>query len=315
MANVIEKADKLVRTNLGILERELAMARLVTRDMGGDFRGAANDTIKIAVDSIVTARTRALRATTDLNIDEFAETTVDVKLDTHVFRRTGVELAQLTLDIENYARQVSQPAVRSVARMIEDTLIAKMVGATYALDVGAINAADPWVTFVSAATALNKCNVDMGDRFLALGSDVYEALLKSDRIAKVDQSGSDDALRRASVGMVAGMMGVIVPGLAPKTAIAGHRSAFTLAVKAPAVPRGAEGGATAGYNGFALTEIFDYNDTKAMDVYGVHSFIGASIVEDAGAVNETTGIFTPAVVPETDDSDKILVRAVKMALA
>jgi len=156
--------------------------------------------------------------------------------------------------------------------------------------------------------------VPNGDRFLAMGADVYEAFVKSDRIALVDQSGSDEALRRASIGMVAGFMGVLVPGMDPKTAIAGHRTAFTLGIKAPVVPRGATGGASIGYNGLAMTAIFDYNSTTATDVYGVHSFMGVSPVLDAGAVDEDTGIFTPSVVPATNDSDKIMVRAVKMVL-
>lgn len=313
MANVIEKVEKVARTNVGLLERELTLPRVVTRDLGGTFVGAKDDTIKMPIDSIVDARQRTLRSTADLVTDEFAETTVDVKLDQHFYRRTAVSLAQLTLDITDYSRQISMPAVKSVARKMEDHLASVIEGATYAINVGAINAADPWITIMSARSAMNKALIPHEGRFLAVGADVEEALLKSDRIAKVDQSGSDDALRSASLGMIGGFMAISVPGLDPKTAVVAHRSAFALAVKSPAVPQGAKG-AAAGHNGLAMTAIFDYSDVKSSDAFGAHTFAGVAVVKDAGTLG-TDGRFTPKAVPALDDSDKILVRAVKMALA
>ena len=311
MANVIEKADKLVRTNIGVLERELVMPRLVTRNLGGSFVGTASDTIKVQIDSFLAGkrRTGGLRGTADLTATDLAETHVPVTLNVHAYEKVSITLAQLTLDIPDYTRQVAMPVTKAVGREIEDVLVEAMEGATYAVSNLAITAADPWLEIVEARTALNKHRVPAGDRFLAVGADCEEAILKSDRLSKFDLSGSDDALREASIGRIAGFTAVSVPGLDPKTMIAGHRSAFALGIQAPVVPQGAAGGATSSYNGLAMTAIFDYDETGANDQFGMHSFVGASVVTDGGTL-DVNGNFVP-----DNTAGKILVRAVKLALA
>lgn len=309
MANVIEKADKLVRTNVGVLERELVMPMLVTRNMGGSFVGAASDTIKVQIDSYLAGkrRTGGLRGTAALTATDLAETTVNVTLDVHAYEKVSITLAQLTLDIPDYTRQVAMPVTKAVGREIEDVLVETMEGATYAVSNLAISATDPWLNIVEARTALNKHRVPSGDRFLAVGADCEEALLKSDRISSLDVAG-DSALREAIIGRVAGFTAVSVPGLDPKTMIAGHRSAFALGIQAPVVPRGAAGGATSSYNGLAMTAIFDYDEANANDQMGMHSFCGASVVTDGGTI-DAGGNFLP-----DNTASKILVRAVKLAL-
>lgn len=315
MANVINKAERLTSGALAVLDREIALPQLVTRDMGGDWVGAKNDTIQIGIDSFVTGRRRTggLRGTADLETDDFVETTVDVKLDVHAYKRTGVSLAQLTLDVMSYERQVAVPAVKAVAREIEDVLVEAVDGATYAIDVGAVNASDPWVTMMSMRTALNKARVPLDSRFLAVGADVEDAFLKSNRL-KADESLDPGALRDAAIGRVGGSLVVSIPGMNPKAMVYAHRSAFALGVKSPDVPAGAKGGAARAFNGLAMTSIFDYDSRATTDTFGVHSFVGASVVSDAGVL-AADGRFTPAVTPAANGSDKILVRAARALLA
>lgn len=58
--------------------------------------------------------------------------------------------------------------------------------------------------FVDIRTAANKSDWPMGGRSLLLDSDYEGNLLKDDRVARVDASGSDAALRRGVVGMISG---------------------------------------------------------------------------------------------------------------
>ena len=85
MANSFIKAEQIVRTALGLLEREIVLPRLVWLNAAGDFKGAKNDTISIRLPAYTTARTRALRGGRPITMDELEETKVDVTLDTDVY--------------------------------------------------------------------------------------------------------------------------------------------------------------------------------------------------------------------------------------
>lgn len=309
MANAFIKAERIVNTMLGVLERELVLPRLVWRDAGGDFAGAKNDTITIRLPAYTIARTRTLRAGTPITVDELDETSVDVTLDTDIYKAIGVSLEELTLDVENFERQVAVPATNAVARKVEDVLAVEMSGATYEVELP-ITEADPYLDLVDARIALNDASVPMGGRFLAVGSAVEAAILKSDRLSKFDQSGSDSALREATIGRIAGFTAVSVPGLDPDVAIAAHQTAFVLSLKAPTVPQGAVTGASRSANGVAMTAIQDYDFINTKDRFAAHVFAGTGVVEDKGTI-DANGKFQPT---EDGDDPAILVRAVKLEL-
>lgn len=312
MANTFIKATQVVRQGLGVLARDTVLPGLVWRDAAGDFMGAANDTKSLRVPSFANARTRTMRSSTQLVIDELDETKVDVTLDTHVYRAVRVTDEEMTLDIVDFGEQISAPAMGAVVRGVEDVLATAMEAATPEVEI-AIDTADPYISLVQARIALNKHNVPMGDRFLAVGSSVEAAILESDRLSKFDQSGSAAALREAMIGRIAGFTAVSVPGLSPDVAIAAHRTAFVLSSQAPAVPQGAPWGESRAMGGFALRVLRDYlpdGATGPADRFLADVFIGADVVTDRGTIDEN-GRF---VASDTGAHDPILVRAVKLEL-
>ena len=131
MANDFVKAEQVVRTGLKLLERELTLPAVVWRDAGGNFRGAKNDTKTIRLPAYAVAKTRVMRSATALQFDELAETTVDVKLDTHVYKGVRISDEEMTLDIEDFSEQVMQPSAEGVARKVEDVLADAITGASY----------------------------------------------------------------------------------------------------------------------------------------------------------------------------------------
>lgn len=308
MANTIIKAEQVVSTDLAVLDREVVLPGLVWRDAAGDFRGAKNDTKSIRVPAFVTSRKRTMRSGTTITVDEFDETKVDVTLDQHIYKALGVTDENMTLDVVSFVDQVQRPAIGAVVRGVEDELATEMTDATYETEL-AIDEEDPYLTLVDARTALNDGRVPMTGRFLAVGSSVEAAILKSDRLSKFDQSGSDSALRDASIGRIAGFTAVSVPGLDPAVAIAAHRTAFVLSMQAPLVPDGASWGASASANGMALRVLKDYDVSTVTDRLLTDVFVGTATVKDHGALNEN-GVFTPDA-----DETAILVRAVKLSLA
>ena len=325
MANGFIQAERVVNTALGVLDREVVLPSLVWRDAGGNFAGAKNDTITIRVPSTTNARRRDMRTGGDLVIDELNETSVDVKLDTNIYKGVGVSLEELTLDVTDFEAQVSNPATEAVGRDVEDLLAEEMSGATYRAGTHdlTINAADPWQTIVQARTALNKSRVPAAGRYLAVGADAEEALIKSDRLSKLDVAG-DGALREASLGSMAGFRNVVsVPGMDPDLMIAFHMTAFVLSMQAPNVPRGAVAGASRAWNGLAMTAIQDYDQINLRDRFVLHTFAGTNNVTDFGHFDAegrwVAGLDegTPLVVADgiAEDEARQMIRAVKMTLA
>jgi hypothetical protein len=287
MANTFLKANRIAGTALGLLEREIMLPGLVWRDAGGDFRGAGGDTISIRVPARTTARTRALRGTRPsasegngiITLDELTETKVDVTLDTAVYSAVPVTDEELTLDLTSFGDQILGPQVRAVAEGIENAVAAEMTGATYAVNL-TIDTTDPYKTLVDAQTALNKSNIPRGDRVVVCGPDVENVILKSDHLARYDQSGSDDALRRARMGQIANFPIYVSNALPSNMAIAFHKTAFVLGMRAPEIPAGVNFGSSQNGYGLAMRWIRDYDFRNVLDRSLVDTYIGTNIVAD-----------------------------------
>src|SRR5690606_11523362 len=131
MANNFIKAERVVRTALGLLERQVTLPRLVWRDAAGDFRGAKNDTITIRLPAYSETNSRALRSGANRSKTTLTEVPVNVSLDTNLYNVVDILDEELTLDIENFDRQITLPVISGIARGIENQLVTEMSGATY----------------------------------------------------------------------------------------------------------------------------------------------------------------------------------------
>lgn len=309
MANTFLKATKIAQTGLGLLEREILIPGLVWRNAGGDFRGAANDTITLRIPARTSARTRTFRAARSgsplITMDSLTETGVDVKLDTVIYNAVPVTDEELTLDITSFGAQVLAPQMRAVAEALEDLLVDAMQNANYATVIEAVShdgyaLADGeglYNAFVDARKALNDANVPQAGRAIVMGSDFEARLLKSDLFRRADQSGSTSARTDAFLGRVAGFDLYVSNALNQDEAYAFHRTAYTLATRAPLVPEGASYGASVSSEGFSLRWLRDYDYLQVQDRSLVDVFAGASAVHDG---------------PEDQEGDPTVVRAVKI---
>lgn len=308
MANVFLKSQKLVDVGLELLARDVVIPALVWRDAAGDFAGAADSTISIRVPARTTARTRPLgqaRPTASegngiITMDELVEQKVDVTLTDAVYSAVAITDEQQELDIVNFGRQVLAPQVSAVAEGCENALTAEMVGATYKTTL-TLDAADPYKTLVDAHVALNKANVPRDGRVVLAGADIEGAILKSDRLSRVDHSGSDAALRRAEIGNLARFPVYVSNALPADFAVAFHRTAFVLSMRAPKKPEGATYGTSTSKNGLAMRHIKDYDFRNVQDRSLVDVYIGTNIVTDQDG-------------PDAD-TDRDFVRAVKITAA
>lgn len=292
MASNFLKPEVIVRTALGLLEREIVLPRLVWRDAAGDFAGAKNDTITIRLPAYTSARKRVLRGGVPIVMDELNEKAVNVDLDEDLYKAVPISDEELTLDIANFGEQVLTPVVSSVARAAEDKVEALMTGAAYETTIE-LDDAKPYDTLIDVRQKLNEARVPMAGRGLAVGSQIEAKILKSDQLARVDQAGSDDALREAVIGRIAGFTAVSAPALAPGEGYAFHRTAYALSLRSPVVPEGATFGASESFNGLSMRVLRDYDFMFVRDRLLADVFAGANIVADDGRF-DSQGRFVPS---------------------
>lgn len=286
MANEFIKAQQIVDAAALLLQREIVLPRLVWTQPSASFVGALDDTITLRVPAVREARTRTMRSATALVADDLAETSVPVTLDTHVYDLLNITDEQLTLDITNFARQVLAPQMRAVAEGMENVIAAALDGATLAgadqtISMGGSD--EPFDVAIDARTALNALNVPRSERVLVLGSNVEAAFLKSDKLSKVNESGTDDALRDATITRVGGFTVVGSNAVDADTGYAFHRTAVAFGNVAPALPDGAAMKARVATEGLALRYLRDYNPTNStgpVDRSLVDAFVGAASVEE-----------------------------------
>ena len=298
------KSEVVVNTALGLLIRDITLGALVWSDAVGDFAGAKNDTITIRLPAYAPADKRTLRSGAARNKSELFERSVDVKLDVDVYKDVPITDEQLTLDITDFGAQVLNPVMGGIGEGLEDEIAAVMTDATYRTTLTHdLSADDPYKTVVTARKYLNDANVPFAGRYLAVGSDFEAALLNSEKFVRVDQSGSDQTLREAKIGRIAGFDVYTIPGFPPDFCVAGHKTAFAMGQRAPQVPAGAPWGASANYQGMAVRTVRVFDADEVEDRFIADAWIGVTDVKDDGYW--LGGKFIPAVEPGATFGDEV----------
>lgn len=264
-----------------LLTRTLVLPQTVTRVPGGEFSGPNGSTITVRVPQPGTSLVQSSPGD-PLTPADVTEIPVDVTLS-HLYHLKNVTDQELSLNIEDFARQVTRVQTAAVATGAENVLA----------DVMNNLAADSSIEFASSASAddtkavilqarefLGDNDAPAGDRFFAVSSDIATRVLSVPDFTRVDASGSDSALRQAVIGRLYGFTFVESNALDPGTAVAYHRSGFCFANRVPVQPRGATESATATADGVGLRHVFQYNAGTASDQSLVSTFAGAAPVWD-----------------------------------
>lgn len=266
-----------------LLVRRLALPRTVTLVPGEEFSGSNGDTLTLRVPQPQASRTQASRGAA-LTADDITEVGVDVAMS-HLYHLKNLSDQELEFDVKDFARQITLPQVEAIALGVEDLLVTEINGITadtttkFALTATEANTI---ATVLAMRKALSTNSVPPEGRFLAVSNDIAVRLLTVSQFVKANESGSADALRNAVIGRIYGFDVVEVNGLTAGTAVAYHRSAFGLAVRAPARPRGASESASASAQGISMRQVFQYDPNTAQDQSLVSTFAGAKKVTESG---------------------------------
>ncbi len=324
------KAEQVVSTALGLLLREITLPGLVWRNAFGDYVGYKDDTLTVRLPGYAPARTRALRSGAARTKDGLFERSVDITLDTDVYKDVGISDEEMTLDIVNFGVQVLNPIVTGIVEQLEQEVADQMSGATYENSIAFVESTDdPYTDIaVKAGEYLDNARVPMMGRVLVVGSKAASAFLNSDKFTDASKSGSTDTLRRGTIGSVAGFDAVIKsPALPSDEAYAFHQTAYAMAQRAPIVPNGAPWGASLSHQGLAIRAVQVLDPDTVENRLILDSWVGANVVKDHGHYDgdpDDGGKFVPVTDPANgitgsgnawgDDAAR-LVRAVKITVS
>ena len=272
---------------MSVLARQLVLPATVYRNAESEFTGRTGDTVTIRKPASLEANTYASR-TSAIEVDSLSETGVPVSIDTHLYSAVAVTDEQMEFEVDDFAAQVVAPQLRAVGEGAENVLAAEFNGLTSDL-VCAYEAKDIIDIIVDARKMLNDKNVPNANRYLAVSTDIEAALLKTELLQRVDASGTDTALRQATIARLFGFNILVSNALDAGTAVAYSRDAFAFCLRAPRVPQGAAAGSSQSYQGLALRWIMDYESDYLQDRSIVSTLVGAKVLDENRCVKITTG--------------------------
>lgn len=276
MANTILTPDIIAREALMVLRNNAVMANLVHRDYSSEFVAGVGDTITVRKPASFTAKEFG----GEIEVQDATENSVTVKMDKHLDVSFAVTSKQMTLDIEDFSKQLLVPAMQAFLNKIDGYLLALAKGVTNSVTA----TEDARNDVVDARAFLTKGAAPLTDRNLVVGSDMEADLLKTDLFVSAEKVGDNGtALREASLGRKLGL-DCYVDQNADTAGIEGvafHKNAFALVTRPLAAPSGAGKAAIVDYDGFGLRVVYDYDINNKTDVVSIDMLCGVATLDKA----------------------------------
>lgn len=286
MAHIFQQAEKISAIGLGVLQRQIVLPNLFRARYGiTDFKGAKGDVVNVKRPAILRARDAGFRNRNAIVMDDLIQSRIQVPLNKYPYSGVSLSDEELTLDIENYAQEVTVPQTRALAEDFEETVADVLGSATYVHTVpftlGATgDEGDPRKVAIEARKLLNSSKVPAAGRYWIVGADVSAAIAKFEKLLDVDTAGLPEAVREGVVGRLGGFTIVESNALAGDESYFVHDSAVALAYVAPAPPKGATSSGVSAEGGLALRQLFDYDSDSLADRSIVSVFTGGAVVTD-----------------------------------
>jgi hypothetical protein len=293
MANTFLTPSVIARAALATLYENTLMANLVYRDYEADFAGRVGDTITIRKPPTFVAQ-EYVRAD-GITVQDATEAGITMTLNHFADVSFAVTSEEMTLEIADFSDYLLAPAMEAIAQKIDRDLLT--LRDDVVLEVGQTSGelwGDP-KALIAAGRVLNQQKVPMSQRYAVAGPVASAEWLKSDLLNRADARGDTVGLREASIG--SRLFGfdaymtnnITVPAQTSgnsttEVGVAFHRTAFALAFRPLALPRGAQNAAIANYKGFGLRVTYDYDMDLKSDVVSVDCLYGVKTIDANRAV-------------------------------
>lgn len=274
MANTILTPDIIAREALMVLRNNAVMANLVHRDYSSEFVAGVGDTVTIRKP----AKFDAKEYTGSITVQDATEGSVAVKMDKHLDVSFAVSSKELTMDIEDFSRQLLVPAMQA----FQDKIDGYLLGLQSDITNKHTASGDAKDDVIEARKFLTAAAAPLTERRYVYGTDTEADLLKTELFISAEKVGDEGtALREASLGRKFGMdfyvdQNVDAAGL---KAMAFHKNAFALVTRPLALPQGASKAAIVDYDGFGLRVVYGYDLDKKTDTISIDMVCGVKTLD------------------------------------
>lgn len=293
MANTLLTPDVIAQAALANLYETTIMASLVHRDYEDTFAGAVGDTITIRKPARFVAHEYNRAA--GITVQDATESGIPMTLNHFADVSFAVTSEDLTLKITDFSERLLAPAMEAISQKIDRDLLA--LRSDIVTTVGTTSGElwnDPRA-MVAAGRELTKQSVPPSQRYAVVGPTMAAEWLKNDLLSRADARGDTQGLQEASLGRrlygfdpyETNNITIPTPGTGIPTTevgVAFHRTAFALAVRPLALPRGASNAAIASYKGYGLRVIYGYDMDKKQDVVSIDVLYGCKTLDANRAV-------------------------------
>lgn len=286
MAHDFLKPEVLAKAAIGLAITEMVLPQTVYRDAETFFNGTVGpngDKVSLRLPGVTNAaRELAWRSSTrKIVTDDIVERAVEVKLDTYLYKAIDLLREEQTLDIEDFGAQVLSPMTTSVTEGAEAKLASVITGAPYeeTIEVGTGDRA-VYNALVDASAYLNHNKVPRQGRVAIIGSALEARALKDPTLVDVDRSGSNQTLRNAQIGQIAGYNLIASDVLGPNDIYVYHPTAFPTVFRAPKPARSVPFSDSVAAGGISLTYWESLNPDVDSDRAFLGTFFGATVLKD-----------------------------------
>lgn len=297
MAHTLYTPEQAAKATLSSLRWLTNLPRTVRQDFSAEFVEGIGQTVNVkgpisaGPAKIYTPANRTARDAIQFN--DLTQTWFPVTLENQIYNAVRLPDDFMTFTIKDLTREVLIPQAESVVNDLANPLIAQMTAITKAssTDLIAANGSNILQVIIQLRQVLNGRKIPTDGRTLAVGAGVEALILGLPQMQKVNESGTSEVLRNATIGRLFGFEIVADPSLPADFAIAYHRDAFAHVTRASRKPEGAAKSATVSQDGFALRWIQHYNPLQLEDQSIVDTFYGATTLD----ANRATSVTISAV--------------------
>lgn len=291
MAHVLYTPEQAARATLASLRWLTNLPRTVRQDFSAEFVAGRGQTVNVLgpVDAgKANVYTKAQRdAREAIKFNELNQTWFPVKLENQIYNALRLPDDFATFTLTDLTRQVLVPQAESVVNDLAAPLIAEMVATETdeKIPAMALDGSNALNVLIKARQVLNERHIPTDGRYFAVGADLEAAILSLPQLQKVNESGSSEVLRNATIGRLFGFEILADPALPADFGVAYHRDAFAHIMRPSRQPEGAAKSATVAQDGFALRWIQHYNPLQLEDQSVVDTFYGAATLDANRAVS------------------------------
>lgn len=297
------KSEKYVGLGLAALEQFALLPNIFKRISGDSFRYAKDDTVHWTTGRVTTARDYEWRTrTAPIILDKIGQTRVNISLDTHIYQGVAVTNEQRTMDVRSFATEIVQPQVQALINRAEGKVVMGLRAADFKTPLPAVyENDDPYQWALRVRALLNSQGAPRAGRYLLVGANVENWLLRTERIAPPGSTPETSrAVRDAVLGRMADMDIVPVPALEDNEIFAVTRDALAIANVAPVKPEGVVDGAIRRYNNWSLLHTYNYDPSYQQNTSVLSTFMGVSSVNDELQVQRNATTKLPELVLDAE---------------